>query len=113
MTYARIFNDIGGVLVNGGYSGFRIATLKLDEINCGIGDFNKVLKEYGILFSLQDVDEKYISEALVQGKHEVFCLFVLCIITYWDPIVYFIEGTSLSRNNGGFVFIRCLNGTFP
>ena len=69
MTYGRIFNDIGGVLVNGGYSGFRIATLKLGEINCGIGDFNNVLEEYGILFSLQDVDEKYITEALIQGKY--------------------------------------------
>ena len=69
MTYGRIFNDIGGVLVNGGYSGFRIATLKLGEINCGIGDFNNVLEEYGILFSLQDVDEKYITEALMQGKN--------------------------------------------
>ena len=78
MTYGRIFNDIGGVLVNGGYSGFRIATLKLHEINCGTGDFNKVLEEYGILFSLQDVDEKYISEALIQGNIKVF-LFV-CIL---------------------------------
>ena len=77
MTYGRIFNDIGGVLVNGGYSGFRIATLKLDEINCGIGDFNNVLEEYGILFSLQDVDEKYISEALIQGNIKFFvCLHI-------------------------------------
>ena len=78
MTYGRIFNDIGGVLVNGGYSGFRIATLKLDEINCGIGEFDNVVEEYGILFSLQDVDEKYISEALIQGNIKKFfvCLHI-------------------------------------
>ena len=77
MTYGRIFNDIGGVLVNGGYSGFRIATLKLDEINCGIRDFDNVVEEYGILFSLQDVDEKYISEALIQGNIKLFvCLHI-------------------------------------
>ena len=69
ITYGRLASDIGGIVVNGGYSGNRIARLKLDPLKCGIKDFEKVIQEYGILFKIADIDEKYITESIVQGRH--------------------------------------------
>ena len=56
-------------MVNGGYSGNRIARLKLNPLKCSIKDFEKVIQEYGILFKITDIDEKYITESIVQGRH--------------------------------------------
>ena len=69
MTYGRIVSDLGGLIYNGAYAGDRIARLKLDKLNCGTEDFLQVLEDYEILFRLQEIDEKYITEALMQSKH--------------------------------------------
>ena len=39
------------------------------KVECGTEDFVQVLKEYEILFELRSVDDQYLSQSLVKGKH--------------------------------------------
>ena len=68
VSLEKLLTDIGGVTVNGGYSGARIASTKTLNVNCGIEDFDRLVEEYQILFQLKWVDEKIITNNLLQGK---------------------------------------------
>ena len=67
-------SDAGGSVVNGAYAGGRFVQLKPLNVECGTDDLNQVFKEYEILVHLRSVDDQYLSQALVEGKHPLHYL---------------------------------------
>lgn len=69
ITYAKILNNVGTSMVNGGYAGGRIARVKPLTLDCGITDFKAMLNANEIFFKLKETDDFYIRQALSQGRH--------------------------------------------